>query len=449
MTDGTNCKHPLLGSDRKCAWASRLQGWIDTLLPKGHRTKVHNWAGRATSYDWANEHLTTNVEKRLSSAGMHLALLDYSINAKFNSDEASAIAIEELFIRRLLELPTKPAVVFIETMYRQPYTYKSDDTTNTTVVSTGKWRDSGKNDLPLAHHYGLHYLSMRDAMAPDASDPKYLKNWGWWFTGPHPDWVAHQILADMVCQWWHGASLTAKCPSKTVLETLFDDDKTPRPADDPSSEPLPTPAFEKLVQVKGCVGKTITTRYNPRLQQEFELLNLRSGTLFNSFDAGVTVDGKWRLYEDRPGKVGFINNGTLGSVLSLPVTCGQAGLARVEYFKTRPGGNAGRARVWWSMNSASSSSSSSSSCSTAAAAVDVAATLPSFPSLCPASVGGDDVMLDAMWVWRVSGSDIASVKCPSSHKDYMLNFELVPFTDAEDAAKRGGNKFKVIGITAC
>lgn len=69
------------------------------------------------------------MEKRLSSAGMHLALLDYSINAKFSSDEASASAIEELFIRRLLELPSKPAVVFIETMYRQPYNYKSDETT--------------------------------------------------------------------------------------------------------------------------------------------------------------------------------------------------------------------------------------------------------------------------------------------------------------------------------
>jgi hypothetical protein len=42
----------------------------------------------------------------------------------FTADESGASAAEEIFVRRLLSLDTEPVVVFLETMWSEPFKYK-------------------------------------------------------------------------------------------------------------------------------------------------------------------------------------------------------------------------------------------------------------------------------------------------------------------------------------
>eukprot|EP00928_Gymnodinium_smaydae_P098204 TRINITY_DN9081_c0_g1_i1.p1 TRINITY_DN9081_c0_g1~~TRINITY_DN9081_c0_g1_i1.p1 ORF type:complete len:504 (+),score=78.78 TRINITY_DN9081_c0_g1_i1:164-1675(+) len=150
----------------------------------------------------------------------------------------------------------------------------------------------------IIDHYQIPSFDYGAVVARDPSDSRR-----WNSPGPHPDWMAHQLMADMIASVWK-KELDATCVSPPVFQSL-PDATLGQPAD--------------LDKLAACVDPLSgVSAFDAKPDSGTNLL--------------TTNDG-WKLMEDRPGKPGWISE-SQGSTMRLNLTFGKDPRLVVQYLRS-------------------------------------------------------------------------------------------------------------------
>lgn len=158
----------------------------------------------------------------------------------------------------------------------------------------------------VCQHYNVPLVSYADA-ADALVKLGGLRKQMWLGEIAHPNWWAHTYLADILANLFNieYSAMLAGAPLTAVKKAV---------------SPLHKRA--KIDLYMGCV-KPVTIH--------------QSSTPGDISPRG-TEDGSWKLYEDRPGKPGWIADGSRGhSVLSFPVQFGSARRLIISYLRSYEG----------------------------------------------------------------------------------------------------------------
>ena len=325
------------------AYSIFLERQLNTLWPCTRNNehgihKVTNWCyGGRTTASW----IDAVVGEPQSLFDTDVILVETSVNDVNEGRDQARRANEspenhikkatELFIKILSKLPQGPSIIYVGSSTR-------DMTWRSPRQRTG---DSVSTHLPVTNYYHIPYVSAIDALGPFVSDDSLQ-----WFlkvylvdTCCHPTKTGHHIIAALIYNILHVHKETAISNNykEHIHNTYINYYNKP---------PLYVPP-ELLSQYTISMPLTILLSDNNTHTSSY------TTTTTNTTDTttnGVTIlsDVYWSVYEDRPGKPGFISS-TIGSIcqVRIPHTIIQthlkSGRIHVELLKSYE--NMGRVKV--------------------------------------------------------------------------------------------------------
>ena len=345
MAAGMNCKQTLLNqstlSMSDCAFANRLA--------LGMRTMYNQPAANIASMSFAARGfgsiaMKSALHAKLSSSGYpgddvdaNLLLIDFSANDSGDPRQPDQLLADfEGIVRFLLDEHPSVALLISSSFF-------------------GELPGSVQNSAPevyraIAHHYGVPLVRYDAVIADPAAAwaPRCVRPNATQFIQPdgsvkmrsktllvrlvaigtleakfctvHPTWHAHQMLADVLLsatsallrdarhgQAWtrHGNESHSSNQSKALR--------------------LPAPFVALDVLKAHSVCSRLLSHYSA--DDSFRLRNS-----FAAVDGVDTSDGNWSLYEDVPGKPGWISDGPGGGSISFALRFGNAPLAVLTYL---------------------------------------------------------------------------------------------------------------------
>jgi len=132
----------------------------------------------------------------------------------------------------------------------------------------------------------------------------------------HPDWVAHQLIADAITStWWRGLELSCGKPIPQVARLSF-------------AHSFPAPSNDVEASLSSICREPVSSY---------------SAFSAHSLIGAPMLTGDWNLREDKPGKPGWIAE-SLGSVVYFPVRFHRGKLV-VTWLKSYEGYGAAMVRV--------------------------------------------------------------------------------------------------------
>ena len=331
VVSGTGCndeRHHLAGA--QCAYPDRFANWLRChhKLGDGDLQMINRARGGMTSAS-ALPGLPDVV--RVPTEGgfdrvADWAIIDYSTNdEKYNyyndgvkngtastlTNPDAVTASTEVMLRYLLSEHPQLPILMVE----------SD------CMTTVARRAHEK----IANYYGVPFVPYADALREKCS---YL-SWHAQRGHSHPNWHTHTMLAEMLALWWRALGPTLKPSAK-------------------ASSPLPGGVGEKWLRPH------LTTE---DARKPFSICRAPI-TTFDAREAYAAANGQpippaaaaaghrsavdaigWKLYEDRPGKPGWISSGPLGSTIKFNLTFGERPRLLVVYESGYEGWGAVKLRI--------------------------------------------------------------------------------------------------------
>lgn len=289
-------------TSRSCAWPARLRAALAGAMPRA-RIAVDNYgAGGTTTHSGLG--LLPGILAHAADADA--LLVDFTVNDAFQSGAtASTLAAYEQLLASAARVRPNMVVVFVNTCSLERCRHMND------IVKA------------VASAHGAPVVSMWDlfslvAITGRAQPPTQWTKW-WAHTDPHPPWEIHQLIADTVALCVHAAH-NATCADEGAGALV--------------SLPPPPPATLSSADAIAAVDLCDTP---PSFYSAFAPPT-----------EGVSSDTGWALYEDRPGKPGWISSED-GAVLTFDVKFGARPKLLITYLRSYEG----LARVTFSLSCAS------------------------------------------------------------------------------------------------
>ena len=323
FTRGHGCGEVPLAPERECAWPSRLERWWNKHM-------MPTTTSSSSSSDWthAAEHGSGSVQA-LQRLGIlirtiepDVVILDFLVNDITLGESDSTIAHEKL-IRTLMQMLPQVQIILLEAGC--PACIANPN------ILLARRRVAQYYGIPIIDYASMVQLFNKyheeDASGtdrlwpftePELDPPPFTKIGTVWpnFSPPvnvtqktccplnHPPWPVHQYVADAVA-YGMIELLRSGCAS-TLRDTFY--------------EP------EKLDRYRICLDPL--TRHDAHLAWQENNGNNNNGRIVHPL-----LSAGWSLYEDRPGRPGWITN-TTNSTITFPIKFGAQPTVAIAYLRS-------------------------------------------------------------------------------------------------------------------
>ena len=333
------------------AYSFFLEKQLNTLWPcmRNHEHSLHkvtNWCvGGRTTISWVDEMVGSRMGEPEILNDVDIILAETSVNdvnegrdqalkAKENPENHIKKATE-LFIRILSKLPQGPSIIYVGSSTR-------DMSWRSPRPRTG---DSVATHLSVTNYYHIPYVSTIDALGPFVTDDSLQ-----WFlivylvdTCCHPTKTGHHIIAGIIYNILHVHKGAAVRNNNEYIHNIY--------INYYNKPPLyisPDLLSQYTISMPLTVHLNSNNTHHPSYTNTNNTNTTTSTTHTTTNSVSIISDQYWSIYEDRPGKPGFISS-TIGSIcqVRIPHTIIQthlkSGRIHIELLKSYE--NMGRVKV--------------------------------------------------------------------------------------------------------
>lgn len=334
--------HDIQDLPESCRWGNIFVKWLQSIALA--KIRVHYFTKGGTDSVYASEtfiddlHMNFNTKTTIAKFNQYdLLLLDYALNdglTHFKKNSLYLLESQLEWLFRQIHLNTDehatglPAMLLLES-----YPFTGMDKIQPYTKGNMPSVDYAKIYTKIAKYYRIPIISLRDMLWSNASMTKQASYHEYMTAKDHPLWFQHYIAADLYASVFAKELREAQI-FHSYIERLKDAQKLPSNAFNGTMRPALPPALVKEDVTSLCdpnirplldltaadlhppKGSKSTRKY-ARIGKFDVTLSTRNpdGQLTNEertkwFEAQKQQPGAapmWRLEEDRPGKVGWID----------------------------------------------------------------------------------------------------------------------------------------------
>jgi hypothetical protein len=310
FTAGHDCKQRIgekLLDGLECSWSARFVKWLKTFSPSANNIAFHSFAQGGTT----SSALLGGIGIILRSPAAKdadLVLLDTMVNDAFEvstTSEAAGTAMPNELVktRRSMNLTIGDSIsINYEKLVQSVRTLLPRAAMYALLAACGSCLLRYPHQLKVLQHYELPFLNWADVVEKanqSQSDERRL----WYPAGEtHAYWRTHQYIADGIAYTWATALSDSNCSKKLESSSTW-----------PSS-PLWPEDKSRLYSV--CLWPT--SAFVAGGEQTAEPL---------------ITSGSWKLFEDRPGKPGWIADSPRATI-EFPLTFGAKPTLAITWLRS-------------------------------------------------------------------------------------------------------------------
>lgn len=283
-------------SVKSCSWPSRVNHWFDENV-KDFSVEIVNYAQGGTCI----LDLMHHVEEKLPiDMDVDIVIIGYGVNDGFSHSKDLQFAHEALIIHIIDKMKNKPSIIYFE-----------DFVAPAKAIYLNPDVNMANLDAEVTKKYDIPMVSFRDAVWPNEEYYSFAdKIWG---PETHPDWITHQLMADVMVYYLQ----------KTYARFLREHGTLSNPTPKESN-------YLSFVDKQGCLFK------HKQLEIEtYEFIGASSPSEFvESVGWMFSLDpGDPRNLVSKGGLIGYGNDTSSPSIstFDIPVKCSTMELG---YFKS-------------------------------------------------------------------------------------------------------------------
>lgn len=281
MTAGSGCSQKAMTGHR-CAWPARLEVWLRKAFPRSNLTFESHARGGCSLAFFIGE-VSHYVKASTDMVVIDTLRNDWTFPWK-QKGIGPSIALEAFI--RLVHGIAPQAVIF--NLFTGPSAARRELVPQLSKVSM---------------FYNQPWLDFLTFNARRGDEFDNYKKWS-----AHPPWTTHQVIADVLANAW-GVLWMYACSASTVNHT---------------AEVYPAAGFAEQT----FWPKSLVDEYEPCVQTLSRYAAHDNKTL-----TPTKISGDWALYEDRPGKPGWIAS-EQGATIRFRVGVGAVPRLMVTYLKS-------------------------------------------------------------------------------------------------------------------
>ena len=305
------------------AYSTFLEKYLNTMWPcmrdhKNSKHKVTNWCvGGRPTVSWVDEVVGSRMNEPHVLFNADIILVDTSVNDMNEGRDQAVRAKEdpdshlkkvtELFIKILSKLPQGPSIIYVGSSTR---VHGQHTTWRSTGPRTG---DSVYTHLPVTNYYHVPYVSIIDSMTP-------------FLTEESQKWFTNVFLADYCCHPTKSGHRMVAAIIYNILQShrdaaVGDDDEYIHNAHINYYDKPPLCASLELIN-QYAISLPLAIHLNTHEIHKSTTTPTTTTTTTNTTtnsNITITSDSHWAVYEDRPGKPGFISS-TVGSTFQVSIS---------------------------------------------------------------------------------------------------------------------------------
>ena len=317
--------HPDNPHGKNDAYPTFLERYLNTMWPckRDNHHGVHklsNWCyGGRPTVSWIDEVVSTRMGEPKVLFNADIILIDTSLNdlkedmsrysdVTKNDSEGYVKKVTELFIKILSKLPQGPSLIYVGSgtrVHDEHTPWRKKQTRTGDAVAT---------HLPVTNYYHIPYVSIMDAMGPFVTEESLQ-----WFSNIftadnycHPTKTGHRMDAAIIYNILQLHRDAATSNDDEYMHNAHIDyyDKPPLYASPEliNQYAISVPLVihldaDKIHKSPGSATTATTTA---------------TSTATTADGTTITADSHWSVYEDKPGKPGFISS-TVGSTFQVRI----------------------------------------------------------------------------------------------------------------------------------